>query len=291
MPPRIRGCLSKGRAESFVAVRGFLPRQWRAAQPLRRQREEGAGRRGGTQSNPPAHSRNRAAQWFGDLPRMGHRNSSTQRHDAGCLCLDGGGARGDTAVNRGTRTTEGFFGCKSAHPLRMTTLKAKRAEGLLGRRGDVGMTTLSGRAGHPPSSSATTGMAAAKTDERFFASLRMTTFLPRAAGRKSRSAARGAGARLLLFGIRFYQAIFAHLMPVGCKFYPSCSHYAAEAIERHGAGRGARLALARLWRCRPFTQGGFDPVPDADEVSNYAREAGSLSVHEAEGGARAEVRS
>jgi putative membrane protein insertion efficiency factor len=62
--------------------------------------------------------------------------------------------------------------------------------------------------------------------------------------------------------IRFYQAVFAPVMPVGCKFYPSCSRYAAEAIERHGAIRGAQLALTRLWRCRPFTQGGFDPVPD-----------------------------
>jgi len=66
----------------------------------------------------------------------------------------------------------------------------------------------------------------------------------------------------LLMAIRFYQAVFAPVMPVGCKFYPSCSRYAAEAIDRHGAIRGARLALARLWRCRPFTQGGFDPVPD-----------------------------
>ncbi len=81
-------------------------------------------------------------------------------------------------------------------------------------------------------------------------------------------------------------------MPVGCKFYPSCSRYAAEAIERHGAARGARLALARLWRCRPFTRGGFDPVPDADEFSNGAAEAAGLSTHEAdEGGARAEVSS
>ena len=76
------------------------------------------------------------------------------------------------------------------------------------------------------------------------------------------AAASGAAAWFLLMAIRFYQAVFAPVMPVGCKFYPSCSRYAAEAIERHGAIRGARLALARLWRCRPFTQGGFDPVPD-----------------------------
>lgn len=76
------------------------------------------------------------------------------------------------------------------------------------------------------------------------------------------AAAGGGAAWFLLMAIRFYQAVFAPAMPVGCKFYPSCSRYAAEAIERHGAIRGARLALSRLWRCRPFTQGGFDPVPD-----------------------------
>lgn len=75
---------------------------------------------------------------------------------------------------------------------------------------------------------------------------------------------------LLLAGIRFYQAVFAPVMPVGCKFYPSCSHYAAEAIERHGAARGVWLAAARLWRCRPFTKGGFDPVPDpVEDMSEF----------------------
>jgi uncharacterized protein len=74
-----------------------------------------------------------------------------------------------------------------------------------------------------------------------------------------------AGALLLLLGIRFYQVMLAPLMFSACKFYPSCSHYAAEAIERHGAWRGLRLAAGRLWRCRPFTQGGHDPVPDVLE--------------------------
>jgi putative membrane protein insertion efficiency factor len=69
---------------------------------------------------------------------------------------------------------------------------------------------------------------------------------------------------ILLAGIRFYQAIFAPLMPVGCKFYPTCSQYAYEAILRHGARRGTYLAAARLLRCRPFTRGGHDPVPDSE---------------------------
>jgi uncharacterized protein len=74
-----------------------------------------------------------------------------------------------------------------------------------------------------------------------------------------------AAARLLLLGVRFYQLMLAPIMFSACKFYPSCSHYAAEAIERHGAWHGLRLAARRLLRCRPFTQGGYDPVPDVLE--------------------------
>jgi putative membrane protein insertion efficiency factor len=68
----------------------------------------------------------------------------------------------------------------------------------------------------------------------------------------------------LLLGVRFYQVVLAPLMFSACKFYPSCSHYAAEAIARHGARRGLRLAANRLWRCRPFTPGGYDPVPEPE---------------------------
>jgi hypothetical protein len=49
-----------------------------------------------------------------------------------------------------------------------------------------------------------------------------------------------------------------------CKFYPSCSHYAGEAVQRFGARRGIWLTLKRLGRCQPFTRGGFDPVPDRE---------------------------
>ncbi len=72
---------------------------------------------------------------------------------------------------------------------------------------------------------------------------------------------------LLLFAVRTYQVILGPVLGGACKFYPSCSHYAHEAIARHGARRGLWLALKRLGRCRPFTQGGFDPVPDIEENS------------------------
>jgi hypothetical protein len=67
----------------------------------------------------------------------------------------------------------------------------------------------------------------------------------------------------LLFAVRMYQAFFSALMPSACKFYPSCSHYASEALRIHGARRGSWLALRRLSRCHPFTPGGVDLVPDA----------------------------
>ena len=70
-------------------------------------------------------------------------------------------------------------------------------------------------------------------------------------------------ARVLLFAVRVYQAFFSALMPSACKFYPSCSHYAAEAVRIHGARRGSWLALRRISRCHPFTPGGVDLVPEA----------------------------
>jgi putative membrane protein insertion efficiency factor len=72
-------------------------------------------------------------------------------------------------------------------------------------------------------------------------------------------------ARILLAAIRTYQVFFSALMPSACKFYPSCSQYAADAVQLHGARRGSWLAVRRLARCHPFTPGGVDLVPDATE--------------------------
>jgi uncharacterized protein len=74
------------------------------------------------------------------------------------------------------------------------------------------------------------------------------------------------GAWWLLAFVRFYKIFFSPFLGGACKFYPSCSNYAQEAIELHGARRGAWLALKRLGRCRPFTKGGFDPVPEAEDL-------------------------
>ena len=72
-----------------------------------------------------------------------------------------------------------------------------------------------------------------------------------------------AGAKwILLFVVRCYITFLSPFFGGACKFYPSCSNYAQEAIARHGARRGVWLAMMRLGRCRPFTQAGYDPVPD-----------------------------
>lgn len=61
--------------------------------------------------------------------------------------------------------------------------------------------------------------------------------------------------------IRVYQYLFRPLLGNNCRFYPSCSDYAREAIERHGALSGGWLAVRRILRCHPYHPGGFDPVP------------------------------
>ncbi|MGC9530241.1 MAG: membrane protein insertion efficiency factor YidD [Candidatus Bipolaricaulaceae bacterium] len=64
--------------------------------------------------------------------------------------------------------------------------------------------------------------------------------------------------------IRLYQRCLSPLLPQRCRFYPSCSEYAARAVLTHGAVRGGWLALRRLLRCGPWHPGGYDPVPPAN---------------------------
>ncbi len=69
-------------------------------------------------------------------------------------------------------------------------------------------------------------------------------------------------ARLLTAPIVAYRRYVSPALPARCRFYPSCSAYAQEALAQHGAARGATLAIWRLLRCHPFHPGGFDPVPE-----------------------------
>jgi putative membrane protein insertion efficiency factor len=66
---------------------------------------------------------------------------------------------------------------------------------------------------------------------------------------------------ILILFVRGYQVSLSPLLPSSCRYYPSCSAYAIEALERHGAIRGSWLAARRIARCHPFRPGGYDPVP------------------------------
>lgn len=67
--------------------------------------------------------------------------------------------------------------------------------------------------------------------------------------------------RALVGMIRLYQRFISPMLGPRCRFYPSCSHYACDALHHHGVLRGGWLATRRLLRCHPFHPGGFDPVP------------------------------
>jgi len=73
--------------------------------------------------------------------------------------------------------------------------------------------------------------------------------------------------KILALGlIRFYQACISPVLPSTCRYYPSCSAYAIEAVERWGVRKGARLTFERLLRCRPWGSYGYDPVPEKQDL-------------------------
>jgi uncharacterized protein len=82
---------------------------------------------------------------------------------------------------------------------------------------------------------------------------------------------KSAAAWILLLLVRFYITFLSPFFGGACRFYPSCSNYAADAIVRHGAWHGISLAFRRLLRCNPFNKGGFDPVPDELSLGTVGR--------------------
>ena len=67
--------------------------------------------------------------------------------------------------------------------------------------------------------------------------------------------------RLLIAMVKFYRRNISPLRPPCCRYIPTCSQYALEALEKYGAMKGSWLALRRILRCHPFHKGGYDPVP------------------------------
>ncbi|HET9017812.1 MAG TPA: membrane protein insertion efficiency factor YidD [Thermomicrobiaceae bacterium] len=65
---------------------------------------------------------------------------------------------------------------------------------------------------------------------------------------------------IALWAIRFYQRIISPGLPSACRFYPTCSEYGYQAIEKYGIIRGGRMTVWRVLRCNPFSRGGYDPV-------------------------------
>jgi len=74
--------------------------------------------------------------------------------------------------------------------------------------------------------------------------------------------------RLLIAIIRGYQLFLSPMLGSNCRFYPTCSCYSKEAIERHGAFKGSWLGLRRISRCHPWSEGGYDPVPGSHPTEN-----------------------
>ncbi|MCM3638176.1 membrane protein insertion efficiency factor YidD [Sporosarcina luteola] len=71
---------------------------------------------------------------------------------------------------------------------------------------------------------------------------------------------------ILISIIKIYQKIISPLTPPSCRFYPTCSHYGVEALQKHGALKGTWLTIRRISKCHPFHEGGFDPVPDKNDI-------------------------
>jgi hypothetical protein len=85
--------------------------------------------------------------------------------------------------------------------------------------------------------------------------------------------------RVLIVLIKAYQYTVSPLLGPRCKYYPSCSNYAVEALREHGVIRGMGLASWRLLRCNPFSNGGYDPVPPRRRGREHDHHQSNVSAH------------
>ncbi len=83
---------------------------------------------------------------------------------------------------------------------------------------------------------------------------------------------------VLVVLVRAYQNLVSPLFPASCRYVPSCSEYAAQALTRHGLVRGAWLSVARVLRCNPWSEGGEDPVPEQGAPAGATDRTGSEQV-------------
>lgn len=77
--------------------------------------------------------------------------------------------------------------------------------------------------------------------------------------------------KIIILLISFYQKDISPLKPTTCRFYPTCSEYAMQALKKYGLLKGFRLSVGRILRCHPFHPGGYDPLPDFSEVCAHKK--------------------
>lgn len=86
---------------------------------------------------------------------------------------------------------------------------------------------------------------------------------------------------LLILIIKFYKKAISPFLKPSCRFYPTCSSYSMEAIEKHGAIKGFYLSIKRILRCQPLSKGGYDPVPECNDNTHKHDENSQLfSIYE-----------
>ncbi|MEG1609817.1 MAG: membrane protein insertion efficiency factor YidD [Bilophila sp.] len=78
--------------------------------------------------------------------------------------------------------------------------------------------------------------------------------------------------RLAVVPVRLYQWVLSPVLPPSCRFYPTCSAYAIEAVLTHGTLKGGWLALCRIFRCHPWSLGGYDPVPPLSSDPSFSHQ-------------------